>query len=187
VSNHPEWKDVEKMAYSIAWELRPKMKDLVEELVFEARSQFLKLEAENKFPNNKDVKFSTWFHNVCRNKMLNVLEKWDHKWMILSPLPECSPEKNDSYSLNLRKYGYGSELEDRGISEFVKRDMLSQGLKKIRPRLSKSERVVFDAMVERGEVSPSELTEHLDMSYGSIRTNMSRIRKIGNSIRNDEL
>ena len=79
-------------------------------------------------------------------------------------------------------FGYNSDLEDEGIAEFVKRNWIASNLKQLRPLLNKSEKIVLDAMVERGEVSPRELTNHLDMSYGSIRAHQCNIRKVAKSL-----
>ncbi|MDP8239336.1 MAG: hypothetical protein P9X24_09625 [Candidatus Hatepunaea meridiana] len=120
--------------------------------------------------------------------MLNILGKWESKGILLNPILESSPLINDKYSLNLQSYGYTSKLEDRRISEFIKRDYLFFWLRKTRQNLKNSAMIVLDKMIELGTDSPSEIAELLPMmSNGAVRTQMSIIRKEAKSLRYKEI
>ena len=119
---------------------------------------------------------------------MNILGKWESKGILLNPILESSPLINDKYSLNLQSYGYTSKLEDRRISEFIKRDYLFFWLRKTRQNLKNSAMIVLDKMIELGTDSPSEIAELLPMmSNGAVRTQMSIIRKEAKSLRYKEI
>jgi RNA polymerase sigma-70 factor, ECF subfamily len=144
----------QRFAFSVAFKILLNEEDARDT----AQEAFVKL-WKNISRYNFDAKFTTWFYKIITNESLDKLKMRKRKERIITPLAETEIEK----------------LFSKNSTDYSNIDLIDI-IKKLTDKLSPRQRIVF-TLRDLNNIDIPDISKTLDMSVGSVRTNLIYARK----------